>query len=130
VKEPFRFLSFLLILGVCAVTAKFVWGKYLQGDKSITIDKAFESTKGDLIGASHLLNQELGKVLGVKTDDLPELAKKKLEESQAVKQIQEQVNEIVNDSVSQAKQLPATEIKKIKKDVAAEICKQLLENNE
>jgi len=130
VKGSFRFISFLLIFGVCAVAARFVWAKYLQGDKSITIDKAFENTKGDLVGASHLLNQELGKVLGVKTDDLPEIAKKKLEESQTVKQIQDQVNEIVNDSVNQAKQLPSQEIKKIKKDVASEICKQLLESNE
>ena len=126
----FRFISFLLIIGACVVTARYAYAKYLQGNKSTTIDQAFENTKGDLITGSQLINQEVGKVLGVKTDNLPDIAKKKLEENQTVKQIQEQINNIVNDSVNQAKQLPAAEVKKIKKDVAAQICKQLLQSNE
>ena len=136
----FRLVSFLVIIFALLVLGRFVQAKYLSGDKNATLSGAIEQTKKYLLGQGEQINQQLGQVLG-KSDksgglaaymreDLPPQIKEQIEKSKIVGQVQQEVNKIVQDTTQKVKDLPEAGIKKIKKDVSQEICRQLLKEDD
>lgn len=133
----FRLLSLVIVLLAFLVLARYVWAKYLTGKEDISLQKAVEQTKKDLISGGEYLNEQVEKVLGEQTgkkqldayikEDLPEEVRKQLEQSEVVREVQKEVNTVINNATEKIKELPQSEVEKLKKDLRQEICKDLLE---
>jgi len=127
----FRIISIVLVIGLGLVTVKFVWARYVKGQKDISLDNVLLETKNSLLAKTGLVDRELGKVLG-ETDTKKAIglyAQDRIQKSEVIGQIKEEINNITASGSSQLKDLPSAELKKIRRSVSEEICKQLLKDN-
>jgi gas vesicle protein len=135
-REVFRFLTFGAIFLACLVLGRYAWAKYLVGQKQTTLGQALEQTKNDLITAGEKINQQAERVLGAQTsgkqlnnylrEDLPKDVQKEFQQSEVVKEVQKEINTVINNATQSIKELPQSEVEKIKKDIKAEVCKDIL----
>ena len=121
------FFSFLMVILVGLVLGRYAWAKYVKGQPA-SIAAVMEETKNNLLTVGGLINQEAERVLGVQNirEELPKEIKDQIEKSAIVEQVQQEITTLINNTGTQVKDLPKQEMAKIRKDVAGEICKQLL----
>ncbi len=130
--------ALLLVLGILVV-GRYLQEKYLQKNNNVSLKDSLSLVQKDIFYTAREIDNRLGKVLG-ETDtrqgisgyvrqELPDEVKERIQKSQVVKEIQEEVANIVNDTTKNIQNLPKNEVDKLKKDISSEICKQVLEED-
>lgn len=131
----FKIFSFFLIAGLCFLSAKYLWARFVKGQNK-DINTILGEAKNDVLSSDGFLGNVLGEATN--NDDLgrylrqqlPEDIQTQVKESEVVKQVQTEITTIVNQTTQEVKDLPAQQTEKLKKEVAEEICRQLLNEDE